>query len=116
MSKTTVNFSLKNKEELYYKEKIKGILNNKVLLFNDDNIMTTITIDKTLKVERKCDQYKLFFTLDSKHDTICAYHINGSYIDIPIETIDLVIKDNYIYAKYKMDSELIELEISYEVI
>ncbi len=116
MSKITINLSLKNGKENYCKKNIKGTLNSNKLVFIDNNIMTTITLDKVIKIKRSCNEYTLCFNLDSKKDTVCAYYINDSNLNLKIRTLKLDVKDNYIYAKYILEEDVIELEIDYEVI
>lgn len=115
MSKININFSLKNNEEVYSKKNIKGILKDDELIFNDSNIITTVTLGNIIKIKRSSKEYLLSYILDSKHNTLCAYYINGLKFELLVETLDLKIKDNYIYAKYKVEDDLKELKIEYEV-
>jgi len=115
MSKININFSLKNNNEVYSKKNIKGILKDNELIFNDSNIITTVTLGDILKIKRSSKEYLLSYILDSKQKTLCAYYISGLKLDLLIETLELKVKDNFIYAKYKVEDDLKELKIEYEV-
>jgi len=108
MSKVNIKYSLKSKEGLY-EFSGKGIKNGDKITFNDNGIMTTITLGKDVFLERKKDYLiKLgFCTYNSMKGT---YIIPEGSLDIETTTKELICNENNLKIVYslKIDGSFID--------
>lgn len=100
MSKIYVKSFLKSKDEIHVFEG-SGIKNNNKIIYNDMGIMTKITVDSDVYLERKKDYYiKLGFNVNKKLKGT-YYTVDGKF---EVETVTEYIsyEKNGIKIKYKL--------------
>lgn len=99
MSKINIEMCLKSSEEVY-KYKGKGLKRNNKLIFNDNNVKTIITLDKTIYLERIHDySIKLGFCINKKIHT--TYNTQEGIFNIYTDTNYIKTKENTINIRYK---------------
>ena len=116
MPKIKIKYELKSNDDIIKKE-LLGIKRKETIIFNDDNILTNITISNdNIIVKRDNNESCL---------TICLGNINkGTYflkeynkqIDIDINFKEKQVTDNMIYFRYESNDNKIEYKLYYEVI
>lgn len=100
MSKININYSLKNKDEIHTFIG-KGIKNGDKITFNDDGIMTTITLGDNVFLERKKDYLiKLGFCINNSMKG--TYIIPEGSLDVETETKELIFSENNIKIIYSL--------------
>ena len=115
LAKILIDYSLKNKENIY--KKIKGIKRDNSIIFNDDDSIMNIEILGQEVIVRREDK-----------DSINEIHFgNKSYskyylkeyqksINIDITLIELEIEENNLKITYSIENDIKEFSIHYEVI
>ena len=100
MSKIKIKAILKNKNEKHVFSG-KGIKRQNTITYNDNNIMTKITIKDTVFIERKKDYHlKLGFNINE--------NVKGTYItkegklETETKTLNLKVEKNSIKIKYNL--------------
>lgn len=111
MSKIKANYKINDK--LF--ETI-GIKNKNKLIFKEDNISFSVIInDNEIILNRENNEYKLNITLNDNSE--CIYELIGhSIMNLNVKKNKLQIEENKIVATYKLNDEIFNLEINYEVI
>ena len=108
MSKVKVVTKLNGKIENYI-----GIKNKNRIVYMDNDLKVILTLqDKTLKITRENSDYLLEISPNK-----CIYTLkNYGKIVYDIKTMVLKINQNSIKFKYKLNDELFDLEVNFEVI
>ena len=110
MAKVNIEYQINN-----VIKKTNGVLNNNKLSFKDDDIMFNITFSNDyIKLNRHNDEYELLIELGDKNICICTLKEHGS-INMNVELVSIDINKD-IFVKYKLENQLFELMIKYEVI
>lgn len=115
LAKVNINYSLKNKEII--NKKIKGILNNNKIIFDDDNYKIIIEMsDKNLVIKRQNEEIDSEMNFNEK--SCCKYFLKqyNKYVTFDIELIRLNVSLNDIEIIYKIEDEQFEFVLHFEVI
>ena len=109
MSKVKVNYELnKNKYETI------GIKNRNRLTFMENDIKVNFILNEYIMIIRENAEYKIDMNFENK---TCKYLLKGyNEVDLDMKLIASKIDKNNIYLKYKLNDELFELKLNYEVI
>ncbi len=100
MSKINIKSELKSKNQHHVFEG-KGIKNGQKITYSDEGIMTTITLDEIIYLERKKDYYmKIGFYKSKTLDG--TYIISEGKIDIKTTTHEVRRQKNAIKIKYSL--------------
>lgn len=114
MAKKLIKTRLKNSEETINLQ-VNAIINDNKILYKDKDVTNTVIIDdNSVDIIRKNDEYQLSMKF-SKNSSQCTYKLLklDRILNMDIETINLDIKDNYLFIKYKLNDEIFEYEIKY---
>src|SRR5574344_2406693 len=117
MSKIKLKLSLKTSNNSYNKE-INGIFNDNRIVYNDDGIKTTISLDN-LSIERENVDYKLELIFSEKPVGKYLLKKFNKIIDLDLKPQEFKINDNKITIKYYInfeEYELFEYKIEYNII
>lgn len=89
----------------------KGIKNKNKITYSFDDVKYTIkTNNNNILLTRESDEFLNNFSFGDKTCSSYLLKENNFNVDININTIDIDIKDNYIYVKY----EIIDTKCIYE--
>lgn len=100
MSKVFVDYSLKSKEGVFSFSG-KGIKSGNRISFNDNGVMTVITLGESVILERKKDYFiKLGFC--TYNSVECTYIIPEGSLEACCETKELICEDNYLKVIYSL--------------
>ncbi len=100
MSKVNINYSLKSKDGIYSFSG-KGIKNGDKITYNDNGVLTIITLGENVFLERKKDYLiKLGFCINNSMEG--TYIIPEGSLDVYTETKELVISDNGVKIVYSL--------------
>ena len=115
-----IKFSLANKDcELDNIKETKGFLNDKVIKYNDGNVITEIILDSPVTLKRVNNDYDIELTFVENKITNGSYFIKDidRKLDLKITTKRLVIKDGQILIDYVLDinDEEFKFRLDYEV-
>ena len=100
MSKIRIKTTLKAKDSIHTYEG-KGILNNNQLIYNDNGIITKITLDSPLTIERTKD-YNIKLGFKTNEIVKGTYIINEGIIETITNTKELKLEKNSIKIKYNL--------------
>lgn len=101
MGKININYSLKNDGEIHSFIG-KGIKNGNKITFNDDGIMTTITLGENIFIERKKDYLiKLGFCINNFMKG--TYIIPEGSLDVVTDTKEIIFNENNIKIIYSLN-------------
>ncbi len=114
MAKKLIKTRLKNSEETINLE-VNAIINDNKIVYKDKDVTNTVIINNdNIDLIRKNDEYQLSMNF-SKNKSQCEYKLLNidRILNMDIETINIDIKDNYVFIKYKLNDEIFEYEINY---
>lgn len=111
MSKIKVIYNLNGEIKNYM-----GIKNKNRITFKDESVKSTLILkDNAIDLIRENDEYRLEINVGEKSS--CIYFLkNYGKIPMNIDKIYLQIKEGIVELKYKLNGELYELKMNYEVI
>ena len=111
MSKIKIKYCLKKEIETL-ENNCLGIINDSRIIYNDNNITTTIDINKLI-ITRKNNEYEInLYLLEEKANII----INEGIMDLELKLLNKEINENNIKIEYILNDEKIIYELEYEVI
>ncbi len=100
VAKININYSLKSKDETHIFDG-KGIKNGNKITYNDNGVMTTITLGDVIFLERKKDYLiKLGFCINNFMKG--TYIIPEGSLDVKTETKELICEENHIKIIYSL--------------
>ncbi len=114
MAKKYIEIVMKNGLE-QTRLKVSSIKNSNTIKYIDNNIVSIIKIDNNeLSISRENSEYQLKLNFKEKNKTKGTYLLksNDLTFDLEIMTDKLVIDDNSIYLKYKINDEFHEIFIN----
>lgn len=119
--KVLINSSLRNNEnEEENTKKIKGILLNNTIKYNEEGVKVEIVLDDIITLSRINNEYEIRLTFDNKKITNGSYIIKdiNKKIDFKITTNQLKLENNQLLISYKLDINDLEFyfKLDYEVI
>ena len=115
LPKIIVSYSLEKKEKI--EKEARGIINNNRLIFNDGNYDINIQIiDDYLIMKR--ENKEIISEMNFNQKSSCKYFLKkyNKYVTFDIELIKLVIKENNIELVYKIEDDIFNFNLHYEVI
>lgn len=118
MSKVNITCTLKSKKDIYtYRG--KGIINNNVITYNDNDVITKIILDDIIWFKRKKD-YEITLGFCDGKTVKGTYIINEGKMTVETETYELKKGKNSIKINYrlKINNTLIdnfELNFTYTI-
>jgi len=116
--KIKINGYIEN-SELKEEHKIEttGIKKDNIIIYSENDVKTKIIIkDNSLILIRETNKFIMDIILEKDRQTEGKYYINelDKTITLNVNTNDLKIKENSIYAEYQINSAVIEYEITYK--
>ena len=116
LTKIRINYDLKTKDESIKKE-ILGIKNDETIIFKDnDYTMHLQILDNQIILKRENNDALLEISLGNINK--CEYYLKeyNQYLNLDVELINLKINNLEVYLKYKLNDEIKEFIVKYEVI
>ena len=108
MSKIKIKSTLKTKDSIHTYEG-KGILNNNQIIYNDHGIITKITIDTPLIIERS-KNYDMKLGFKTNEIIKGTYIINEGTLETTTKTKELKIEKNSIIIKYNLKINSVNID------
>lgn len=100
MSKIKIKSKLNSKNN-NYSYNGAGIKNKNTIIYNDNNVITKITIDNIIKIIRK-SEYTLTIRIKKGVNLEGKYITNYGTLKVETYTKELIIKTNYLKAIYEL--------------
>lgn len=116
LAKINIKYSLKTKDNIIEKN-ILGLKRGNKIIYKDDNYTINLhLLDNQITMERTNEESILKISLGNINS--CTYYIKNYNINLNLEIklIKLKIDDYKIYFKYKLNYEIREFTLTYEVV
>ena len=100
-------------------KKIIGIKNKDRIIYNDDNMAVTISLeDNTITMKRVCDEYTLTLLFEEKENTKGNYFSNRLNLWLPLDifTDKILVSEKSVQIIYKIEDKQFDFVIDFEVI
>jgi len=114
MSKVNITSILKNKNtKEIIKNNIKGIVNDNIINYIDNNTKVNIKISDSIIMTRKEEDSEIIFEFKELENTKCIYKIYNKILELNIYTNKIVKRDNYLEIDYNIEEEKLNFRIEW---
>lgn len=111
MSKVNIRSILENKTTKDIIElKTKGIKNDNIITYKDNDVLVSIKIDNSIKMKRN----NIEFIFIKNKNTNCIYNIYNKNLTLNLFTNEIIISDKYIEIDYKIEDEKLNFKLFIE--
>ncbi|MBP3460865.1 MAG: DUF1934 family protein [Bacilli bacterium] len=111
MSRVNIKSILENKNtKKIITLNTRGIKNNNIITYKDNDILVIIKIDKSIKMKRN----NIEFEFIENENTNCIYNIYDKQLNLNIFTNKLIIEEKYLEIDYIIEEEKLNFKLFIE--
>ena len=112
LPKIKIKYSLNNMDKTLF-----GIKNDNKIIYKDDDYMVNLSFDHD-KVILIRESDEIISEMHFSKKSSCKYQIKkyNKYVELNLELLKLNVSDNEVEINYKIEDEIINFKMHYEVI
>lgn len=111
--------NLKTSNEIVINNKVfNGLKNDNLITYYDDGVKVNIILGDEITLKRSNDEYEILLIFNENSKTDGKYFLKKDNLFLPlyINTDKIIVGNNLLIINYKLNDEIYEFKLEFEVI